>query len=107
MSFSRAPLDEAAIRVALERLPLWSFREGMLQREYRFADFVQAFGFLSSAALVAESMNHHPDWSNSYDRVTVRLVTHDAGAVTELDLELARRMEAIAAPRVAPPRAGA
>jgi len=104
---SRAPLSEAQIRAALAKLPLWSLRDGALHREYRFPDFVQAFGFLSSVALVAESMNHHPDWSSSYDRVTVSLRTHDAKAVTELDLELARRMEALAAPRIAPPKPSA
>ncbi|HEX5065806.1 MAG TPA: 4a-hydroxytetrahydrobiopterin dehydratase [Myxococcota bacterium] len=89
-------LEEAAIREALAGLPGWSYAGGKLHRELRFADFVQAFGFMSSAALVAESMNHHPEWSNVYNRVVVDLVTHDAKGVTSLDLELARRMNELA-----------
>jgi 4a-hydroxytetrahydrobiopterin dehydratase len=54
--------------------------------------FIFAFGFMASAAIVAEKMNHHPEWSNVYNRVTVRLTTHDAGGITELDFELAARM---------------
>ena len=70
---------------------------GKLHRELRFPDFVRAFGFMTSVALVAESMNHHPEWSNVYGRVTIDLTTHDAGGITALDLELARRIYALAA----------
>lgn len=90
-------LDEAAIREALAALPGWSLAGGKLHRELRFPDFVRAFGFMSSVALVAESMNHHPEWSNVYARVVIDLVTHDAGGITQLDLELARRMNELAA----------
>ena len=89
-------LDEPAIREALASLPGWTYAAGKLHRELRFTDFVQAFGFMSSAALVAEAMNHHPEWSNVYNRVVVDLVTHDAKGVTSLDLELARRMNELA-----------
>ena len=92
-------LEESAIRGALAALPGWTLSNGKLHRELRFADFVQAFGFMASAALVAEAMNHHPEWSNVYARVVIDLVTHDAGGVTELDLELARRMSELAAGR--------
>jgi len=92
-------LEESAIREALAALPGWTLSGGKLHRELRFADFVQAFGFMASAALVAEAMNHHPEWSNVYARVVIDLVTHDAGGVTELDLELARRMSELAAGR--------
>jgi 4a-hydroxytetrahydrobiopterin dehydratase len=85
-------LDDSAIRAALTALPGWSLAGGKLHRELRFRDFVEAFGFLSSVALVAERMNHHPEWSNVYARVSIDLVTHDAGGITELDLELARRI---------------
>ena len=85
-------LDDSAIREALPGLPGWSYANGKLHRELRFRDFVEAFGFLSSVALVAERMDHHPEWSNVYARVAIDLVTHDAGGVTELDLELARRI---------------
>ncbi len=84
------------IQAALRDLPRWAIENGKLHREYSFADFVHAFGFMSAAALSAEGMNHHPDWSNVYNRVTVDLSTHSAGGVTALDLELARKLEAIA-----------
>jgi 4a-hydroxytetrahydrobiopterin dehydratase len=89
-------LDDAAIREALARLPGWTLAAGKLHRELRFPDFVQAFGFMSAAALVAESLNHHPEWSNVYNRVVIDLVTHDAKGITELDLELARRLNELA-----------
>jgi 4a-hydroxytetrahydrobiopterin dehydratase len=89
-------LEEQAIREALAALPGWSLAAGKLHRELRFPDFVHAFGFMASAALVAEAMNHHPEWSNVYDRVVIDLVTHDAKGVTALDLELARRMSELA-----------
>ena len=66
-------------------------------REFKFKNFAQAFGFMTSVALVAEKLNHHPDWSNSYNTVTIRLTSHDAGAVTDKDFELARRINNIEA----------
>ena len=89
-------LDETALREALAELPGWSLEAGKLHREYRFPDFVTAFGFMSSVALVAEAMNHHPEWQNVYNRVVVDLTTHDAGGITEKDLALARRMDDLA-----------
>lgn len=64
-----------------------------LERDYRFADFATAFAWMTRVALAAERLNHHPDWSNRYNRVRVRLTTHDAGGLTERDLLLARIME--------------
>jgi 4a-hydroxytetrahydrobiopterin dehydratase len=87
-----APEIEAALRA----LPHWTLAGGKLHREFRFADFSQAFGFMTRVALVAEQMNHHPEWSNVWSKVVVDLQTHDAGGVTSLDLELARKMDAIA-----------
>ena len=78
----------------------WSVRDGKLHREYRFPSFVDAFGFMTSVALRAEAMNHHPEWTNVYDRVTVSLTTHDSGGITDRDLALARQMERLAAGRV-------
>ena len=92
-------LDDSAIRDALTQLPGWSYANGKLHRELRFRDFVEAFGFLSSVALVAERMDHHPEWTNVYARVSIDLVTHDAGGITELDLELARRISELASER--------
>lgn len=91
-----AKLSDDEVDRALAELPGWSRREGKLHKEFRFDDFSQAFGFMARVALVAEKMNHHPDWSNGYNRVVVDLVTHDAGGLTKNDVELARRMEAIA-----------
>jgi len=81
---------------ALAELPGWSVLAGKLHREYRFADFNAAFGFMSRVALEAERLNHHPEWSNVWNRVVVDLVTHDSGGVTASDVALARKMEAFA-----------
>jgi len=92
---SRAPLSEDALAKALADLPEWRIADGKLHRELRFPDFVHAFGFMASVALAAEARNHHPEWSNVYDRVVVDLTTHDAGGITEKDLELARTIDAL------------
>ncbi len=91
-----------AVQAALAdpALRAWSVRDGKLYREYRFPSFVDAFGFMASAALRAEAMNHHPEWTNVYDRVTVLLTTHDSGGITDRDLALARQLERLAAGRV-------
>lgn len=90
------PLEPAQLSAAVDDLPGWSLVDGKLHAELRFADFASAFGFMSAVATEAARMDHHPEWSNVYSRVTVDLVTHDAGGVTELDLELARRMSELA-----------
>jgi 4a-hydroxytetrahydrobiopterin dehydratase len=74
----------------------WSLQSGKLRREFQFRDFVQAFGFMSQAALVAERMDHHPEWFNVYRTVRVELATHDAKGLTQLDFELAAAMNKIA-----------
>lgn len=89
-------LDDAAIARELGTLSGWHRVGDAIAREYRFPDFVAAFGFMASAALVAERMNHHPAWSNAYDTVRVTLTTHDAGGLTALDVELARAMDRLA-----------
>ncbi|MBM4244000.1 MAG: 4a-hydroxytetrahydrobiopterin dehydratase [Deltaproteobacteria bacterium] len=89
-------IDHTEIERRLNDLPGWALTAGKLHREYRFADFVSAFGFMASVALVAEAMNHHPEWFNVYGTVRVDLVTHDAGGVTELDFTLAVRMDDLA-----------
>lgn len=90
-------LGPREIEEALAELPGWSEREGRLHKSFRFRDFSEAFGFMTRVALTAETMNHHPEWSNVWNRVTVDLVTHDAGGLTNADVELARRIEALAA----------
>ena len=91
-------LTDGEVTAALRELTGWSVQAGKLHREFRFADFSQAFGFMTRGALAAESMNHHPEWFNVWNRVVVDLQTHDAGGLTELDFELARRLSAFAGP---------
>ena len=87
---SRPPkLSDPEIRIRLQTLPDWELADGKLRREFVFRDFVAAFGFMSQVALTAEKMDHHPEWSNIYNRVVVELQTHDAGGLTALDFELA------------------
>ncbi len=88
-------LDDATIRDRLSGLPGWSLQDGKLRREYRFDDFSAAFGFLSRVALLAEKSNHHPDIQNSYSRVVLELVSHDAGGVTDSDLEMAASIQTL------------
>ena len=76
-------------------LPSWQLREGRLHRELRFADFVAAFAFMAQVAQVAETLGHHPDWSNSWNRVVIDLTSHDLGGLCDLDLELAQRINQI------------
>ncbi|MGA2081400.1 MAG: 4a-hydroxytetrahydrobiopterin dehydratase [Holophaga sp.] len=89
-------LSEADIAIALSKFPDWKFEGGKLHREYRFVDFVAAFGFMAGAALIAQAMDHHPEWSNAWNTVRIDLATHDAGGVTVLDLKLAEAMEGLA-----------
>lgn len=89
-------LSDEAIQAGLEKLEYWVLADGKLQREYKFANFVRAFGFMTSAAIEAEKMNHHPEWSNVYNRVLVNLVTHSADGITELDFKLAKKMNELA-----------
>jgi 4a-hydroxytetrahydrobiopterin dehydratase len=89
-------LSSDAINAALAELPGWSLEGGKLHRQFQFPSFVEAFGFMSSVALVAESMGHHPEWFNVYNRVTVDLTTHDAGGITDKDIALARKMNELA-----------
>ena len=96
MSNKREKLSADEIAKKLSALSGWTYAASKLHREYKFADFVHAFGFMSSAALCAEGLNHHPEWSNVYNKVVVDLDTHDAGGVTEMDFKLAAKMEELA-----------
>ena len=84
---------------ALAKLSGWSDVPGRdaIRKAFEFKDFNQAFGFMTRAALIAEKMDHHPEWSNVYKKVDVTLSTHDAGGVTELDIKLATEMNRLAA----------
>ncbi|HEY8120760.1 MAG TPA: 4a-hydroxytetrahydrobiopterin dehydratase [Myxococcota bacterium] len=99
MSERRAPrplLTQAALAAALRELPGWELRDGKLQRALAFADFAEAFAFMTRVAFAAERLDHHPDWSNVWNRVGITLWTHDSGGITQRDLELARAIEAAA-----------
>ena len=91
-------LDQAARQALAARLPGWWTVDGRdaIQKAFKFKDFSEAFGFMSRAALVAEKMDHHPEWSNVWNRVEVVLSTHSAGGLTELDVKLAEAMDRIA-----------
>jgi len=89
-------LSDAEIADRLSSLPGWSLAGGKLRRDFLFRDFSEAFGFMARAALAAEKLDHHPDWSNVWNRVTVELWTHDAGGLTELDFQLAEAMNRLA-----------
>jgi 4a-hydroxytetrahydrobiopterin dehydratase len=90
-------LTDAEIQAALPKVPHWRLAADRLQRDFEFGDFAEAWGFMSSVALAAEAMNHHPDWSNVYRRVSIALSTHDAGGISEKDFALAERIDALAA----------
>ena len=89
-------LSKTKLARKLSKLPGWKIKGGKLHREYVFVAFVAAFGFMTSAALVAQTMDHHPEWFNVWNRVTIDLVTHDAKGITRLDLELAQSLDALA-----------
>jgi 4a-hydroxytetrahydrobiopterin dehydratase len=90
------PLDKEAIDERLAATPGWQVVEGRLHREFTFADFSEAFGFMTRVALVAEKLDHHPDWSNSWNKVVIDIVSHAAGGITDQCFELAGRITAVA-----------
>ena len=83
-------ISEDQLNSVLKGLEGWSIEQGKLHREYTFEDFVHAFGFMATAAIAIEKMNHHPEWFNVWNRVVVDLTTHDSGGITENDVSLAR-----------------
>jgi len=89
------PLTPAEIDQLPQQLPGWSLVDGKLHRELVFADFNEAFGFMSRVALIAEAMGHHPEWRNVWNRVVVDLTTHDTGGLSSLDRQLAQRINAL------------
>lgn len=87
-------LDTATIsNRASQETPDWQYTDGKLQRTFTFKDFAHAFGFMSSVALIAESMNHHPEWFNVYNTVKIALRTHDVGGISDKDFALAQRID--------------
>lgn len=89
-------LSANELEQALADLSGWQIKDGKLHRDFKFASFVEAFGFMSSLALVAEAKGHHPEWFNVYNRVAIDLTTHDAGGITSKDIELAKKANQLA-----------
>lgn len=73
----------------------WELEGSAIRKEFKFKDFIEAFGFMTQVALEAEKLNHHPDWKNTYNKVSITLNTHDAGGLTELDFKLAKQIDKI------------
>jgi len=88
-----AKLTDTEITAALPGVPGWTLKGDGIERSYRFADFVEAFGFMARVALLAEKADHHPEWSNVYNKVNIRLTTHDAGGISARDFALARAID--------------
>lgn len=89
-------MPQKDIDTKLAALAGWTVQDGRLHKEFAFDSFVAAFGFMAQLALVAEKFNHHPDWSNSYNKVTIDLTTHSVGGLTEHDFELAEQADKLA-----------
>ncbi len=89
----RIKLSDLEIQENLAQLSGWNIENGKLHKNFKFQSFVEAFGFMTKAALAAEAMNHHPEWFNVYNKVTVDLSTHDLGGISTWDFELAKKME--------------
>ena len=79
----------------LQQVPAWGVVDGRLHRRFEFTDFAEAFAFMTRVAVVAEELDHHPDWSNAWNRVDIDIVSHDAGGITELCVTLARRIDGL------------
>lgn len=90
-------LDDQARAALLARFPEWTHdpARDAIRRQFKFADFAQAFGFMASVAIIAEKMDHHPEWSNVYNRVDILLTTHDCNGLSDRDARLAEAIEAL------------
>jgi 4a-hydroxytetrahydrobiopterin dehydratase len=88
-------LSPEALKTAIATLPGWSLVGEKLTKSYKFKDFTEAFGFMTKVAIVAEKMDHHPEWFNVYNNLKIELTTHDAGGISQLDLDLAKKINAL------------
>lgn len=91
-------IDGDELSICLQKLNYgiaqpWQSADGKLFKQFKFDNFIQAIGFMTQAAIIAEKMNHHPEWSNVYNKVEINLVTHHSGGITQLDFDLAGRIE--------------
>ncbi|HEX7032413.1 MAG TPA: 4a-hydroxytetrahydrobiopterin dehydratase [Nitrososphaera sp.] len=89
-------LSEKEIQEQVDNLNGWKVVNGRISKTFEFDDFVQAFGFMTRVAIEAEKMNHHPEWSNVYNRVKIDLVTHDVGGISNYDIKLAKTIDRLA-----------
>jgi 4a-hydroxytetrahydrobiopterin dehydratase len=90
-------LTPEQLEARLAEIPAWAVVDGTLTRSFTFADFSAAFGFMTRVALVAEQLDHHPDWSNSWNRVDIAIASHDAGGITDRCVTFAARVDALIA----------
>ena len=88
-------LSNKQLNVCLEELNDWSIVNEKLSKSFKFSNFIQAFGFMTEVAITSETMDHHPEWSNVYNRVEINLITHSEGGITKLDIELAKKIDTI------------
>ena len=89
------PLHTQEIQLRLKELKSWNYQNEALQKSFKFKNFAEAWAFMSHVALLAEKADHHPDWSNVYNKVEINLTTHEAGGVSEKDFELAALIDAL------------
>lgn len=97
MAHERVLLTDDEIASALADHPGWTLIDDALHRTFEFDSFVTAFGFMASVALIAEKLDHHPDWSNVYNKVQIAVATHDRGGVTDIDLDFVGRVDRLSA----------
>lgn len=92
---SPTKLTQPEVEQALHQLPKWRLTDGTLERKFLFPSFKQAFAFMTEVAFEAEAINHHPDWSNGYNEINIRLITHSVKHLSNLDVMLAERIDTI------------
>jgi len=91
----KALSEQEAVKFLTLHLKEWGFEKDAIKRDFKFKTFIEAFSFMTAVALEAEKLNHHPDWSNSYNRVSIVLTTHEADGLTQLDFDLANSIDRI------------
>lgn len=91
-----AHYSESEAKQKLVFLNGWQYKENAIEKKYEYPDFIQAFAFMTRVALLAEKANHHPDWENGYNKVKIRLTSHDVGGITDRDFNLAEQIEKVA-----------
>lgn len=91
-------IPDASLAARLQDLPGWRLNDGKLRRDFLFADFIEAFGFMARVALLAERLGHHPEWFNAWSRVWIELTTHDCGGLSDKDFQLAGAINALLPP---------